>query len=227
MSQLILFLARKNKLLKKILFWFSVFFLSKQDQTVLRWKLDNGDKSLRINYLLNSESVVFDVGGYMGNWSNDIYEKYECYIYIFEPVQEYYRIIKSRFRRVKKIHVLNYGLSSRTTCITLHLAKDATSAYGESAKRERVKLVNIKDMVRRYKIKTVDLIKLNIEGGEYDLLKHLIEVDMIKELKNIQVQFHRSVHNFEVRTSEIQKALRKTHTLTYQYPFVWENWVRK
>lgn len=227
MFQLIISLARKNRILTSLLLVLSNVFLSKQNQNVLRWKLVNGDKLLRINYPLNSESVVFDVGGYIGNWSNDIYEKYECYIYIFEPVQEYYRITKNRFRRVKKIRVLNCGLAARTTYVMLHLAKDATSAYGQSTKLEKVRLANIKDILHRYKIKMVDLVKLNIEGGEYDLLEYLIEADMIKKFKNIQVQFHRSVNDFEERRNKIQKALRKTHKLTYQYSFVWENWLRK
>lgn len=227
MFQLVILLARKNRILASLLLIISNFFLSDQNQNVLRWKLINGDKSLRINYPLNSESVVFDIGGHRGNWSADIYDKYECYIYIFEPVQEYYETIKKRFRHVKKIHVLNYGLAARTTYLNLHLAKDATSAYGQSTTLERIKLVNIKNILYKFKIKAVDLTKLNIEGGEYDLLEYVIEAGITKKFKNIQVQFHQIVKDAEVRVSKIQRALRKTHRLTYQYPFVWENWSLK
>ncbi len=227
MLKLIILLARKNRILASLLLMLSNVFLSDQNQNVLRFKLINGDKSLRISYPLNSESVVFDVGGYVGNWSDDIYQKYKCCIYAFEPVPEYYRIIKKRFRHIKKIHVLNYGLAARTIYITLHLAKDATSEYGLSTKIQKVQLVNINDILHKFKIKIVDLVKLNIEGGEYDLLEYLIEADMIKKFKNIQVQFHRSVNDFEARTNRIQEAFRKTHELTYQYPFVWENWSLK
>lgn len=107
------------------------------------------------------------------------------------------------------------------------MAKDATSEYGVSTKIEKIRLVNINDILDKYKIKVVDLLKLNIEGGEYDLLEYLIETDMIKKFKNIQVQFHRSVNAFEARANRIQQALRGTHKLTYQYPFVWENWSLK
>jgi len=66
--------------------------------------------------------------------------------------------------------------------------------------------------------------KINIEGSEYDLLEHLLETNYVKIIKNIQVQFHDFVPNAEKRMKRIQEKLQKTHYLTYQYPFVWENW---
>jgi hypothetical protein len=40
--------------------------------------------------------MVFDVGGYEGQWSSDIFSKYVCHIHIFEPVPEYADQIASR-----------------------------------------------------------------------------------------------------------------------------------
>ena len=36
----------------------------------------------------------------------------------------------------------------------------------------------------------IDLLKINIEGGEYEVLENLIENDLIKNIDNIQIQFH-------------------------------------
>ena len=46
-------------------------------------------------------------------------------------------------------------------------------------------------------------------------------------IANIQVQFHDFVLDAESRMKSIQADLRKTHELTYQYDFVWENWKLK
>ena len=75
-----------------------------------------------------------------------------------------------------------------------------------------------------YNIERIDLMKINIEGGEYDLLEHLIKTGWIDKIINIQVQFHDFVENAEARMLAIQNDLAKTHELTYQYKFVWENW---
>ena len=73
----------------------------------------------------------------------------------------------------------------------------------------------------------IDLMKINIEGGEYELLDHLVEVGLISDIKNIQVQFHHFVPNAEERMKSIHGELERTHMLTYQYKFLWENWKLK
>lgn len=87
-----------------------------------------------------------------------------------------------------------------------------------------IKLVKAADFLKENNIKTIDLMKINIEGGEYALLEHLIEAGHIKEIKNIQIQFHDFVPDADKRMCKIQSGLEETHFLTYQYRFVWENW---
>jgi hypothetical protein len=58
-------------------------------------------------------------------------------------------------------------------------------------------------------------------------LEHLIETEWIKKIKNIQIQFHDFVPHAEKHMKAIQEQLKKTHFLTYQYPWVWENWELK
>ena len=69
--------------------------------------------------------------------------------------------------------------------------------------------------------------EVSIEGGEYELLDHLIETGYVSSIENIQVQFHDFIPQAEDKMKKIQAHLRQTHVLTYQYPFVWENWRRK
>ena len=45
--------------------------------------------------------------------------------------------------------------------------------------------------------------------------------------ENIQVQFHNIAVESARRMERIQKAMEITHQPTYQYKFVWENWVLK
>jgi hypothetical protein len=60
------------------------------------------------------------------------------------------------------------------------------------------------------------------------VLEALIAANLLHLFKDIQVQFHDFViPNAKARMEEIQTALSKTHTLTYQYEFVWENWTLK
>src|SRR5256885_11505788 len=68
-------------------------------------------KRSSFNYL-DENSIVFDLGGYEGQWSSDIYSRYNCIIHIFEPVKEYADIITQRFIKNNKIYIHHFGLDS-------------------------------------------------------------------------------------------------------------------
>jgi len=74
-------------------------------KNIYKWQDDKGDQTLRLNYLLDEDSLVFDVGGYIGNFAADIFCKYNCNIYIFEPVTEFYEKIKARFSNNPRVKV--------------------------------------------------------------------------------------------------------------------------
>jgi len=65
---------------------------------VQKWFSDGGDDKFRINYELNKDSVVLDLAGYHGTWSKKIFYRYNCIILIFEPILEYYEMIKNKFK---------------------------------------------------------------------------------------------------------------------------------
>ena len=197
-----------------------------QEQILQEWLNKDGDHTLRLEYdHLTSNSIVLDLGGYKGDWTNNIFQKYSPIVYIFEPVQSFYNELKTRFN-TNKIKVYPFGLAETTKTAIISISQDASSIlknYPQS-KKEIVQLIKATDFFEANKIDTIDLIKINIEGSEYDLLDHLIESKFITNIKNIQVQFHDFFPDASQRMQSIQNALQKTHHLTYQYKFVWENW---
>lgn len=197
---------------------------SLQQQRVQSWFQSEGDKTLRLNYDLNASSLVLDLGGHTGQWASDIFSMYCCTIHIFEPVIEFASDIKQRFVKNKKIFVHNFGLSNENKMVKILIDGTSSSVYKEGEDFGSGRLVKAINFLQDNHIEKIDLMKINIEGGEYDLLEHLIDSAYVKYIKNIQVQFHDFVPNAEQRMLMIQKELEKTHTLAYQYLFVWENW---
>jgi FkbM family methyltransferase len=201
--------------------------VNKQAERVIPWFKINGDKTLRLNYPLTTSSIVVDVGGYEGQWASDIFSKYCCTIIIFEPVKKFYTDIEERFLKNKNIISYNIGLSDKNEEIKIAMLNDSSSVFKKDSALEKVTMVIASDFFTTEGITHIDLIKINIEGGEYDLLSNLIESGFISKIKDIQVQFHDFVPGAEEKMSGIQKSLSKTHRLTYQYEFVWENWTLK
>jgi hypothetical protein len=116
-------------------------------------------------------------------------------------------------------------LAGATKTDRISLLDNGSSLFVRADNSIIIQLKSIIDFLDEHKIKNVDLIKINIEGGEYELLEKLIEEDKISIFNNIQVQFHDFViPNAKERMVQIQSRLKSTHFITYQFEFVWENW---
>lgn len=192
-----------------------------------RWLADSGDSTHRLNYELNENSVVFDMGGYKGDWTKKIFEKYKSNIFVFEPVDEFYNIICKNIKGNEKIQPFKYGLGSKDEEMEISLTLDSSSTFNKEGSLEKINIKTFKDFIESNNISNIDLIKINIEGGEYDLLEHIISENLQTKIKNIQVQFHRFIPECTERRNKIREELSKTHELTYDYDFIWENWKLK
>lgn len=197
-----------------------------------KWYADNKEKTLRYDYNLNEHSVVIDVGGYEGDFAAEMYSRYLCKIYVFEPVVRYVNYLTNRFQKNKSIAIIPAGLGSKNEELTIHVMDEASSynrseSIHKKGTEEKIQIKDVADFFKENAIAKIDLIKINIEGAEYDLLDRMIAQNYIVNCVNLQIQFHDFYENFELRYTQIKTELEKTHQLTYSYPFVWENWQLK
>jgi FkbM family methyltransferase len=215
------------KFAKKI---FRKIFPTNRIKALDNYYMLGGDEKYRYNYNLNENSIVYDLGGFQGQWTSDIYSRYNSRIKIFEPVEIFCEKIKSRFIFNNKIEVFQFGLSSKTCFENISLLEEGSSIYRKSKSTERINFIDIKEWFEKHPLDlemNIDLIKINIEGGEYDLMNRLIELDYIKYFRNIQIQFHNISVNSRLEMNIIQTKLSETHVCNYSFDFVWENWERK
>ena len=194
-----------------------------------RWYNENGDYTHNIDCDLTKDSVVFDVGGYAGEWAEQIYNKYNCNIYVFEPVKEFYDNIVKRFSGNDKVKVFHIGLGNKTYNTNINLTADlvGTSVHRETGitgKVESIKIVDIIEFIKEHKLESIDLLKLNIEGEEFPLLEHLIENNKLNLFKNLKIQFHNFMESAQERKHYIRTQLKKEFNLVYDFFFVWEGW---
>ena len=194
------------------------------EHEMILWNHANGDQTYRLNYPLTPDSVVFDCGGYKGDWTQLIDDLYGSTIYIFEPVGEFYLHIRDRFINRNNIKIFNYGLHSETASMEIARQENASSMFIDSKLKEHIELMDVVSFVNTHKINKIDLMKINIEGGEFDLLDRIIESGLIHNIQSLQIQFHQFVPGAIQRRKSIRENLAMTHRLTYDYEFVWENW---
>ena len=104
-----------------------------------------------------------------------------------------------------------------------------SSVFNADGPRQEVGMRDISSFVSENGITRIDLIKINIEGGEYSLLPRMMETGVIEMCEHLQVQFHKGVRPAggpQRARHRLRKRLRISHELSYDYPFVWEGWKR-
>jgi FkbM family methyltransferase len=182
---------------------------------------------LRYNYDLNQDSIVFDLGGYHGIFSKQIHNRYKCNIHAFEPIDYLYDICCQELKDLDNVKLYRKVLGDKNDSVNFFIAGDASSIYMGGVKNEDsyVEMIPIDSYMADENIHEVDLLKMNIEGAEYDLLEYMINKGMLTKFKNIQIQFHdNSVDNWRERYNKITETLNLTHFLTYKFEFKFENW---
>jgi len=185
----------------------------------LEWYKDNGDNTLRVNYNLTPFSVVVDIGARHGHWADQIKLKYGTPVYCFEVVKEFCRQLKN-----KGYIVFQKAVYNQNGILNIGIEEDEGSIFHEKNTFE-MQSIKASDIFVLINHNHIDLMKINVEGAEYAILNQLIDTGAISRIQNIQVQFH-VLNNSEQDYKLIESKLKKTHKLTWRYPFVWENWER-
>lgn len=191
------------------------------------WQRARGDETLRVEYDLGQASVVFDVGGYQGQWASDIYARYRCRVHVFEPVPEFADRIRARFARNPDIEVHAFGLAGTSGRSFVSLALDRSSTLRSEGEMREIDVVGIGEFLAGHTVPRIDLMKINIEGGEYDLLDAMLSAGLADRVEAFQIQFHDFVDRADERMADIQRRLSLTHRAAYQFPYVWESWLRR
>lgn len=195
-----------------------------------RWFDADGDNLLRYKYPLNADSIVWDLGGYLGDYTYQIRMKYNSKVYLFEPIPKFYESCSQRFQNDQNVVCLPFGLSNHTGESLMNENDDKSSfekPNDNTSNNVIARLESVTETFENLGTNQIDLLKINIEGGEYDVLEALLNAKLMTRIRFLQVQFHKYAPQSAVRRSRIRNDLSLTHREMWNYPFVWESWELK
>jgi FkbM family methyltransferase len=177
---------------------------------------------------LPAGSTVLDVGAYHGEWCEPVADRYEVTIHAFEPNTRARRVFAERLGERPDVHLHPYGLGGADATATLGLAGPGSTFHGHEAPfgTEVVEIRDVVGVLDELGLDHVDLMKVNIEGSEYELFDRLVETGWLSRIRLVSVQFHEWVPAAHRRRRAIRRELARTHTEAWCYPWVWEYWVR-
>ena len=165
----------------------------------------NGEYNVLKN-LLQPNSVVFDIGANVGDYTNYIISLNRTNkIYCFEPVLDVFNLLKEKLSysntELLKPQLFNFGFYKNNTTLPIWYAythSGLSSIYDRSNqpiikkigvmyKKIEINLKTVDDFCSENEINFIDFMKIDTEGAEYDVL--LGAVNMISKQKIGKIQF--------------------------------------
>ena len=152
-------------------------------------------------FKLNESSIFLDFGANKGEVTQFIKDNYNCKTESYEPNKSSYKKLYNRFKRSKINKTFNLGVSLKSNKKKLFYHqkfRENQYIYSQSSSfLKNKKNINSKDfsIVKTKPInkilanhKYIDLIKIDIEGYEYDILPEIIKNK--KKIKNVLCELH-------------------------------------
>ena len=214
------------KFLKKLIEKYKKFKLLMTNYPYYKWVRDEGDDKLLLDYDLDDQSIFFELGGYNGTYSKKIIEIFNPQTYIFEPSRKYYDLLTEQFN-FPNVKIYNFGLADTNKIAYLKYDNDASYITNyQSEYTEKIELRKLSEFIHNEKIRSINLMNVNIEGSEYKVLEDIINSNIINIVDNIQIQYHRNVKSYRKKRKQINNKLSKTHQRLWNYDYIWESWAK-
>ncbi|MDF1717865.1 MAG: FkbM family methyltransferase [Antarcticimicrobium sp.] len=174
---------------------------------------------------LDPGSVVIDFGGFEGTWTDAVLAAQpEARVHVFEPHPGYAAALRDKYCDRPNVTVHEGALGRAAGTLSLSDAGDASSAVADHDHSFSAPVFAAREFFEAQGIDRVQLAKMNIEGGEYELLPALIETGLIGRIARLMVQFHLFRPADEPARAAVAARLAETHAPAWSYPFVWEEW---
>jgi FkbM family methyltransferase len=179
----------------------------------------------RVTYPLTSDSLIVDVGGWTGEWAKRMYCLYSCNIDIYEPEPHNAELANLKFRGNPKVSIYQVAMSNQKGKMLLNgVGQGASLCENKLGDSIEVDVVKASDVFNERYPDKIDLLKINVEGAEYDIIPDLIENWGIEKATHIQIQFHKTAPNYESRRKDIEKKLLKTHRKIWGYDWIFDSY---
>lgn len=177
--------------------------------------------------------VILDVGANIGSFSlyaYNILTNKNPKIYSIEPSVENFNILQKNIKinnsenNIKAFNVALYGKDGKSflnidgNYDSFYISEDKPDVNSE--KTQKVELIKLETFCKKNSIVIVDLLKMDIEGGEYDVFYNSIEfiknnvkyifvevhdINKIKNMKNLKKFVLKN--NFEIKSEILNRTL--------------------
>ena len=193
------------------------------------WREVDGDNTLALDWPIDENSIVVEIGGYEGRWALQMAEKYNPRLYVFEPQDWAVEKIKEKLEGYNAL-IYPFGLWVHDGQLPLgDFGRDGASLVKQYHQdRQNVRVEDIFGFFFQYLVdQELDVCLMNIEGGEFALLPYMIGLDLMKRIKYFWMQIHWFAFYAHPKMEILERKLAETHDIIWDYRPAAVCWKRK
>lgn len=156
---------------------------------------------------INESSIVYSFGiGQDVSFDTSLIDKFNCNVYGFDPTPKSINWIKNQ-HLPKKFKFFDFGIGVNTEDTFFFLPVDDENVSGSVENHVRVsenKKINVhmkslRDVMTMLGHKKIDVLKMDIEGSEYEIIESLVKSEI--EINQLVIEFHDRFFNTDIPKS--------------------------
>lgn len=156
---------------------------------------------------LTAASVVYSAGvGDNITFDESLIARYGCAVHGFDPTPKAQAFIAAR--RPPQFHLHVCGLAGSTRLATFRLPKNEQAVSGSILESNHlqpqgfdVALKSLADLMQDFGHDRIDLLKMDIEGAEYEVIDSIVRDGLGSRINQILVEFHHRFTPFTLDTT--------------------------
>lgn len=172
----------------------------------------------------NPEPLIFDCGANIG--LTIIYFKWlypNSVIYAFEPDKITFELLKKNVEQnnFSNVHLFNSAISNKNGQVEFFVDNENPGSLLMSKFKERnnkdktiVDSISLTNFIRDKRLKNIDLVKMDVEGSEFEVIEDLYENDLLKEINKFYIEYH---HKIEGQKSKLSTFLLPFEKNGFEY----------
>ena len=150
---------------------------------------------------VNHNDVVIDIGANIGTFSI-MATKQGAKVYSYEPMPDTYKLFTDNVLLSNvNINTFNLGISDKNTTKKLYLNNTGgsvfNSMYVKQKKSININCISLDDVFKMNNITHCDVLKCDVEGGEYDIF-YGASKSTLKKIRQIRMEYHNVKTNKDV-----------------------------
>ena len=164
--------------------------------------------------LLNSKSVILDLGGHKGEFSSILIENHGCTCHVIEAMPD----LHAGIQQSKKLLAYHFAAGSQDGSMEFHVSSNPESnslrlKTADHVETIVVPTISIPSFMNRFGIRKIDLLKMDIEGAEIDVIRGMSD-NLVQSIPKITVEFHDFIPEMQLE-NDVAECIERLESLGF------------